>query len=495
MTSLLKINHFATAANQAYHSSTPKYLSIDLKKPEAFSVQGLDIPYSFSEEAQKANKETWKIFRTSLLDTIGRNKFDWICHRYRNRINVSHLEKSSSPLLPEHVELFSVGSSQILSHDIGSKNGQKPSRGELAGKIAKTQALPLVGGYKDPLHIAGSPSTGLAFFFHDKLLMDKEKQLLFSDTGRLNFSSWLERMCKALVNRELIEGQLIPAVSLSGGVDYYKVYRKIGTGDGLVAYALQPAARDSNLKPLIVFRPTQWAISNEDAFASYCNDVQSNIGEMGWKAAEQIFRELMNDSNFRKKETKIMVAGYSLGGAHAQYCLAEHADDISHAVFYADPSVDDATAEKFAEVMNAKPRRREPLNIQIYRARSRSQIDFCHCVGGKHVGWGVTHPDVNIQLIDIDHENSEAHAFKLHAHRIFDNSQFPYRMKTHENSKYISDQLDNSKRGYVVFWYERMRRCFGTAAYYSFVSVSTVFKIFSAIFGIKMLRSSADPDC
>src|SRR5581483_6534378 len=115
----------------------------------------------------------------------------------------------------------------------------------------------------------------------------------------------------------------------------------------------------------------------------YYNDAQGNVGEMGWQACQNALKELMSDPKFRDNNENVSVAGYSLGGAHAQYFLAEHGELVSNAVFYADPSVDDSTAEQFAERMNAMSRRTEPLNIQIFRLKG----DFCHYVGGKHVGW------------------------------------------------------------------------------------------------------------
>jgi hypothetical protein len=328
----------------------------------------------------------------------------------------------------------------------------------------------------------------MAHLFHDKLRMDKEKQLLFSDVDRLNFPAWLERFTKVIINRELIEGQIIPAPGQDGRIDYYKVYRKVGTGEGLVAYALRPAANDSTLKPLIAFRPSQWAISNEDAFETYLNDVQPHVGEMGWKGAAPELQKLMSDPHFRRNNEKISLSGYSLGGAHAQYFLAAHADHVMYAVFYNDPSVDNATAEGFAKRMNSMGRRTEPLNIQLFQMNG----DFCGYVGDKHVGHGVNHPDVNIQLMEGNHENKNAAAFKLHSHRIFDNTTFPYHMKCYDDTQQLFDRLDNSKRGAEVFWYEKTRRVWGGVAFTAIYALSRFVHFISWALGVKILRSSKD---
>jgi hypothetical protein len=492
MVSILKINHFSMAANQAYAAPTAQYLSMN---SNGLSVQIKDCPSSFSKEQLQQNTTTWKVFRESLTEIIGSKKFDWICHRYRNRMNFSRLEASGAALLPQHVELFSVGSAQVLEGDIEDRFNKRElktfSREELTDKMRRLQPFSILGSPQDPSKLRSWWVSLLSFFVHDKLFMDKKKQWMFSGIKNLNFYSWLERLCKRLVSLELIPGQIIPTPGPDGCSDYYKVYRKVTTGDGLIAYALKPAVADSTLKPLIVFRPTQTSFANEDAFESYYNDVQPNVGEAGFKGSEEELAKLMADSCFRQEKEKISIAGYSLGGAHAQYFLAAHADHIAHAVFYADPSLDNAVAERFAEEMNKKPRRKEPLNIPIYRTKG----DPCHHVGGKHVGWGVTHPDVNIQLVEIDHHKKTASALELHAHRVFDTHHISYRMQSCKNQAQLFQQLDNSKRGMDVYWYEKMRLLWGRAAYYLFYSTSCALHVVTTVTGLKILRRSTDLDC
>lgn len=487
MSSLIRIHHFAEAAN---HASRMQYLTAD---STSLAVNATNLPTSsFSKEEQQINKLTWKIFRQSMIDSLGQQKFDWICSRYRNSLNFTRMESSGLPLLPKHVEIFSIGSSQITAgRDIALRMGNMTCA-QVREAVQRAQPLGVVGTYIDPFEIHGAPCTFAAQIMHDKLLMDKEKQLLFSDTQNLNFPAWLERMAKVTVNRELLEGQLIPTPGANGQLDYYKVYRKITTGDGLMAYALKPIATDSRLKPLLLFRPSQWAISNEDAFETYLNNVQPQLGERGWQAAAdaRLFEHLMQDPEFRSLDEKILIAGYSLGGAHAQYFLANFHEHVSNAIFYANPSVDAQTAEKFAETMRTLPPRSEPLYIQIFRMEK----EFCHCVGEKHVGWGVNRPDVHIQLIYTDHNNEMISVFGLHAHRIFDNANFPYGMRGVENAEELFNHLDNSKRGMDIYWYEQTRQLWGHIAYATFSFIYQAIQWFSWIFGIKILRSSKYPE-
>ncbi len=475
--SIIRLNHFISAANQA--AFMPKCLMAE--------INGSSVSIH-DELSSEANKQTWKIFRETLVGTIGQRKFDWICHRYRSKINFNTSEASGDPLLPHHVELFSIGSNQLLSQDIKDRFPEKLkdlTLSTLRDRIQHVQPFPLVGAYQDPESLYGSPGSRWAIFFHDKVLMDKEKQLLFSDVRRLSFTAWLERMCKVTVNREFLEGQLLAAPGADGMPDYYKVHRKIATGDGLVAYALRPAARDSHLKPLILFRPSQWALSGEDALETYRNDVQPSVGEDGWKAAESLFDHLlMQDPRFRRGNQKISIAGYSLGGTHAQYLLAKHFDKINQATFYNDPSTPDDVAEQAAAAMNNMPRRPEdPLYIQI----NRMERDPCDKVGGKHVGWGITHPDVKVQLQEVDHNNKEISVFYLHAYRIFDNTNPTYQTKDPQE---LNNCLDNSQRG----GYEGMRRLWGGIAYIAFGILGEIIKAISWLFGVKILRSSRDLD-
>ena len=262
-------------------------------------------------------------------------------------------------------------------------------------------------------------------------------------------------------------------------------------GDGLVAYALKPATLDSHLKPLIIFRPSQWALSNEDALETYRNDVQPSVGEDGWKGAEPLFDQLMQDPHFRTDPQRIAIAGYSLGGVHAQYLLAKHFDKINQATFYNDPSSPDETAEKAATAINAMPRRPEdPLYMQIIRIDG----DPCHYVGGKHVGWGITHPDVKVQLQEVDHNDKQISVFFLHAYRVFDNTNPTYQTRLCEDPQQLNNHLDNSKRGADVLWYERMRRLWGGVAYVAFGILGEVIKTLSWLFGVKILRSSRDQE-
>jgi len=315
--------------------------------------------------------------------------------------------------------------------------------------------------------------------------MDQETQLLFSDVKDLSFAAWQERFSKCIINRELSEKQILPAPGAGGRIEYYKVYRKIAKGGGLVAYALSPVGSDSTLKPFLFFRPTQCALSHKDAIETYMNDIEPNIGQMGYTDAQSALCELMNDPKFCSVNRKIEVAGYSLGGVHAQRFLADHWRKVSTATFYNDPSIDSEVANRFAEEINQQPEFSDPLQLVIFRTKG----DIADYVGEKHLGYGVTHPNVAIQLLEFDQENRAISLHQLHSLRIFDNPYRSYCINACPPQDF-NTHLDNEQRGPAIFWYEKMRRCWGTVFFWLLFGLREITKFFCAFIGIELLRSS-----
>ena len=239
---------------------------------------------SAPERQKQLNQQTWRVFLHALIETIGMDKFLWICRRYQ--FDPKKLESQGKPLLEKHVRLFSIGSAQVLTRDIkrlcapGTKIKQL-TRSEIQEKLKRSQPFRgVLGKYINPMDICGTPTERRAWYIHDPLLMDREKQLLFSDAADLSHLAFIERFCKAIVSRELVEKEIVPTAGSDRNLDFYAVHKVIIAG-GLLACALKPVARDSPLKPLIVFRPTQMAISRINAVDTWSEDAQKKIGEAG----------------------------------------------------------------------------------------------------------------------------------------------------------------------------------------------------------------------
>lgn len=483
---MVRINQFAKAASEAIRSFPRQHLVVDDLVDEVVARPVLFD--QFSQTSKTENQKTWTCFRKALVKALGKERFDWICERYQ--FNFKEREKKGAVFLPKHVKLFSVGSSQVRTCDLKQGSLKRVSEltlSKLKKRIKAAQPLPLIGKVINPLRLFTSPSKLKALFFHNTLLMDEEKQALFKGTGLLHVKQYIERFCKVTVNRELIEKQLIPAITRSGKHDYYKVYKKISSGNGLIAYALKPATHDSKLSPMVVFRPTQASLSAEDAIPTFLDDFRIKIGKVAYDTAFPELKELMRDVQFRAKEQKIEIAGYSYGGVCAQRFLTDFHSDIIRATFYGDPSVDKRTAKLCAARMNHSPRRKKnPLSIVIYRVEG----DFCDHVGDRHAGWGVTHPDVKVKLVVADHPDEDIASHLLHSFRLHDAESFDYKTRVYTNPKELFNHLDNTRRSIDVRWYYQAHKVWGRAVYISIFVLQYLIKAVSKILELPILRKS-----
>lgn len=288
------------------------------------------------------------------------------------------------------------------------------------------------------------PTTKVAPWSHNFRNVRENRELLND-----YWNADLEYLTKVQICNSLEKGAQI-TLQTSNGPANYTVYHKIAAG-GLVSYALKPQTPD--FPPLIVFRCTEPDPLGEQAINSIQNDVESNIGEKGWNATKSAFDHLMNDPKFRSAGQKVRVAGYSLGGAHAQHFIAAHHASVSHGVFYNNPSISAETAETFAKTMQ-NVHRDEPLILQIFRTCG----DPFHHFGGKHLGCGVDHPNVQTQLLEMNLPNQQTFDLSLHSKRIFKTENFDYTVSEWTDPELLSRKLDNTRRGPVTMIGEILRK-------------------------------------
>jgi hypothetical protein len=440
-------------------------------------------------DSKELNRKTWKVFKRALEWALGSARVDRICKRYS--FELVQAEQLGRPLQTRHVELFSVGAADVRVSDVRSEKSaplEDLTPDALDTLIKKHTPFPLLGEKVSPKKIGGTPRAIWAWFFYSPLMMDKERQLLLSDVETLSQEAYFERLAKAVVNREFSEGALVPAPREGGKRDYYRVFAKINTGDGLVAYALKPVSKYSTLKPLLIFRPSQIAISHEDALPTYLNDLQLSIGEMGYKAAEADLDALMR-SEFCAKDPDLTVLGFSLGGTHLQRYLKKHWRHVSEAICYNAPSIDVASAEAFAKEINAEGPLKRPLKIKIHRTRG----DLAHYVGGKHLGWGVVHPHVQVSLWEWPYQffkSGWVARVSRHSDRLFD-AEAPLGIPTLCPPCDLNRQLDNQARGDEVFYYEKLRQVWGAGLLYRIVNcIYRSLMAASSYFNVQFIRTS-----
>lgn len=344
---------------------------------------------------KELNKRTWELLKKAVIAEVGEKKFDAICTRYS--LPCQSLELGA-PVYLKYIKIFHLGLSQITEEDLSDDSNAYTEK-QLTKKIQKI--------YQSRCGAFGSllESTPLYASSYSHLFQDQGKSLgvLFSQAKQRDsvpsstlrglsnsaassliskFVPWLEVFCKRVVNREFVQGQLIPVPGNKGAIQWYKVYAKIASC-GLVAYALAPATCNSSLPPLLVFRPTQTHAGAEDFLETLRNDLDHAIGMSGWLATESAFAKLMQDPLWRAASEKIVTAGFSLGGAHMQYFLSQYANDVVTAYSFNSPGVDENTAQKFKERIE----RSSSCNLLIFR----SEEDLVPLVGEVHVGWDMRH--------------------------------------------------------------------------------------------------------
>lgn len=493
--------------------------SLELKSLKGTEHSSLDqikaFVFSFFKRASSSqrqkNQQTWELFKKEIIARAGQEQFDWICRHYKTQLPLKSLE-SGNPLLIRYIKVFYVGLSQL---NIDWLEKQRPQLAPLSRLTCKkltscvlefykaVTATDLESAQSRPLSRLSARPAGvflsLGSLYHSErsalgILWSQLDHFQPITTERIEnssplsplktrFVSWLEEFCKDTVNRELMNGQLIPVPGEDGQVDWYHVYARVAA-EGLIAYGLKPAASNSSLKPLIVFRPTQRELGARNAIETLKNDVELKIGSSGWLAAQEAFEALMKDSHFRKEGEKVIAAGYSIGGAHLQYFLYQFSDNVKAAFSFNAPSVDKSTADAFADQINgSSSRRKDPLSIYVIR----SPLDHVPKFGEKHVGCGVKlGQGVKVELIEVDFQDPKMGWEQQHTRRAFSSDSSVMTCFRSEDELLL--KLDNSQRGPDVEWYQRLHYKWGWLAFRFFQCLHRLNQLIHFIIG------TSDPD-
>lgn len=483
------LSSFIDAAKRADSNS---YISICPFGVNAFPLPKKSFFQSrFSEQELEINRKTWEAFKHTVLNELGPDRFQRMQKRYD--IQFDQQRDRGLPLTAKHIWMAGVISADALTTDLkrnfGGDKLKFQSTSEILRRIQHLDKMRFTGPVLDPARIYGGPSERKAFFFHDQLLVDRERlALLQGETSSLHPLASIERFAKATVNKEFKEKMIVPFKDAHGNTKLFKVYKKVATGHGLVAYALRPLGNDSGLNSFIIFRPSQFAPSGEDFVETWINDGQLKFGKWGYAAARRTLMHLMNDPKFCPRGQKVDVAGFSLAGGYVQRFLVDHALRVKNAYFFNNPSIDNDPAEEFANRMNCLPPLNEPIHFHIFRTKG----DRAHFLGEKHIGWGVDNNDIQIRVTEIDPEpNLNLSSTYRHSYRFFDQIQKQYTEKTFVGNE-AQKELDNHTRGDDIWWHEAIRRWYPVRIFYGCMCISYWFyKMFSSIFRFKIFRSSA----
>ncbi len=433
------------------------------------------------------NKRAWTALVDAAHEQYGAKSIERVWQFYG--IDPARMIKEGRPLKASNIHMLEVGTMKVHMDDLNKTLSGSISNFEPRRLVSAVNALIPFPRYPldtQPHKMHGAPSQTLSLFSYDPYLMDQELLLSFRDVGYLSEEAYIERLCKVFATRELPEGLLVPAPrpDAHGQIDYYVVHRCISKGDGLVAYALKPVSNYSLLKPTVVFRPSPYHPSGLDFLETWLNNAQEKVGWLGYAPARDALAALMNDSEFCRLDQKIRVCGHSLGGNHAQLFVSDHLERVDEAIFFNDPSVDAATAEKFAEKVNALPHDADRVKVRIYRV----QGDIANYANQKHLFAGVIHPKFDIQLALFQPKASFT-SLECHSCRIFDSPDVSFTEHVITRGEDLDRELDNTKRGDDVLWYERLRLLIGSFLIYPiFFVLSRIFQFMEKYGGPIIMR-------
>ena len=259
---------------------------------------------------------------------------------------------------------------------------------KLDGFLESVAPLPQVDVYKEGLQGV------YEMICQDAISRDHERSLFVKEIAKLKTpQAYWEFLTKMIAGRDLEEGMLIPAL---GGEEFYYIYKKISQ-KGLMAYALKPLHEKSDLKPVLFFRPTQMSLSSEKMVETLMDNFSLNgVGYDGFSESETELNELMREEGFRSPQDKILVAGYSLGGVHAQRFLAngDNWKHFSEAIIFNSSAIDEKTASSFAFKVNMGSfLLRHTPSLLFFRTKG----DLIDQGGDYHLGSGVF-PFSNIRM-------------------------------------------------------------------------------------------------
>ena len=132
-----QVQQFITAAQQAYDAPRKQSLSVGHNDHIVLGPVGP----ARSLQVQEQNRQTWDLFLRSVTHELGPVKVREICQRYQ--FDVVKMYRQGAPLLPKHIEIFSVGASRIATKDLKRRLDQSRLR-DLSVEQSPSAYTPLI---------------------------------------------------------------------------------------------------------------------------------------------------------------------------------------------------------------------------------------------------------------------------------------------------------------------------------------------------------------
>lgn len=336
-----------------------------------FNDKGLEaVPFTKNPTEERSAQRTaaWEVFVSIVEKNLSSERLDFIKKRYHLATVWQEWNKKTVPLVAQVVEKIGVGAANVYTSDLKEILRQETGREKVKLSLCQEAELKQLYDRADPfkfirnvankLEITGGPQKPGDYVTHDSFEDDRVRLTLSQDFENLKerveeaarknpklgnsaphfFELVYQRLAMAIVTCETAdvkEGEklckaIIPVPRLDGqrGLDYYKVHR-IVIGRGLYAVALKPILFTSLLPPLLMFRPTVPAVQHINAPDTVIEDLNPEIGRLGYEAAKSQLDELMKDPKFLGLSKGIVTLAYSLGGAFNGYFLRDHWKQVS----------------------------------------------------------------------------------------------------------------------------------------------------------------------
>jgi len=387
-------------------------------RPDALVLKNGRLVKKFSNEAneEKLNKRAWRAFRHAVNREFTKEKRDEICERYR--FDWNGFAYSSNPLKREFVEFFGTGAANPTTWDLQRASDRNswfhhPIEAQFPKEIhllfeESTEAR-YIGDMRDPSEVHGGAKELHENLTHVQLNTDQQRANLFRGVEKLTsrdpniprMHPYYSRLEMGIVSHLETKQNckdvdlVIPAPGVRDGkVEYYKVHDIISEG-GLSAVALVPLSKHSSLSPIVAFRCTKQNPGQTDFIPSILNNMEKHIGKSGYKASFNKLQDLMNDETFTKGG-KVKVLAYSQGGGYAGYFLNDFWPQVDEFVGFNIVGSDARIVENIARGINSLESTEIPPSITLHR----NEGDWVNKSGEKHIGWGITHPNAKVQVIE-----------------------------------------------------------------------------------------------
>jgi len=199
-------------------------------------------------------------------------------------------------------------------------------------------------------------------------------------THKDNLTYWTNIIGKLLANHEPVDGLMIPHKD-----GWFRVHATIHGGGAYKIFLKPLTSENKTFKKTILYRPTRPVPTATGWFNTIIDDMRQNIAFKGFKTTKKATSDMINKPSLGfvdRKDEKLNIIAYSLGGGHAQRDIVhfnENADKFAKVTLISSVGVPIDIADKFAKQTN------KSIKIQYHFGHD----DPVGLLGDAHIGDGI----------------------------------------------------------------------------------------------------------